>query len=330
VLKRLAESDGILTSSDDTILQGSRVTCRAHGLIIPLKPGIIHRSIYQPGSIFRITIAIAIKNRSGKIDQRFSFRNRSAISGSKSITEFHFQIDQRLKNGFRNKNSDGTQNRIAIFVRKSITDFHFTNAIRFSDQNRDHDRDQKLFRKNRSAISGSKSDPVFRFEINPRLKNGFRNKSSDGTQKRIPILFFIWGFNFQIRNRDHNRDSKIESLKKKEINLIWNYFISLDTYSGKWDKHECTSKIFCRSRGGNSGSINRSHCCDSYYDGNHSSTGNKYYLNIRKFRCFNKFTALFRTTCDINRYRIACDWIRRYSLCYWLLYWGNCKPLFIR
>jgi hypothetical protein len=71
----------------------------------------------------QIAITIPIKNRSGKIADRFSFRNRSAILISKSIPDFHVQIDQRLKNGFSTKSTDGTQNRIPIFVRKSISDF---------------------------------------------------------------------------------------------------------------------------------------------------------------------------------------------------------------
>jgi len=48
------------------------------------------------------------------------------------------------------------ENRSPIFISNSIRDFCFSTAIRFSDQNRDHDCDQKLFWKKRSAISGSK------------------------------------------------------------------------------------------------------------------------------------------------------------------------------
>jgi hypothetical protein len=66
---------------------------------------------------------IAIKNHSGKIGDRFSFRNRSAILRSKSIREFHFKIDQRLKTGLSSDNTDGAINRDPIFVRKSISDF---------------------------------------------------------------------------------------------------------------------------------------------------------------------------------------------------------------
>jgi len=50
---------------------------------------------------------------------------------------FLFEIDPRLKNGFRNKNSDGTQNRIVIFVQKSISDFHIKIDPRFYFFNRD-------------------------------------------------------------------------------------------------------------------------------------------------------------------------------------------------
>jgi len=64
----------------------------------------------QSGSGFEtaIAITIAIENRSGKIADRFSDRNRFAISGSKSISDFHFQFDQRLKNCFRTTSTDGT------------------------------------------------------------------------------------------------------------------------------------------------------------------------------------------------------------------------------
>ena len=131
------------------------------------------RSIFRSNSIsdfqIKFAITIPIKKRSGKIADRFSFRNRSAISGSKSITDFRFEIDQRLKNGFRNKNSDGTQNRIAIFVQKSITDFEIKIDQRFS------------FR-NRSAIFRSKSRSRSRSKT---LPGKFDQRFSD--QNRIPI-----------------------------------------------------------------------------------------------------------------------------------------------
>jgi len=60
------------------------------------------------GFIISIAIMIPIKNRSGKIADRFSDRNRSAISGSKSDPGFHFEIDPRLKTGFRTASTDGT------------------------------------------------------------------------------------------------------------------------------------------------------------------------------------------------------------------------------
>jgi len=78
-----------------------------------------------------IAITIAIKNRSGKIRDRFSFRNRSAILRSKSIREFHFKIDQRLKNGLPYCTTDGAINRDPIFVRKSIGDFAIKTGSRF-------------------------------------------------------------------------------------------------------------------------------------------------------------------------------------------------------
>jgi hypothetical protein len=70
------------------------------------------------------------------IDPRFSDQNRSAFFIFKSISVFHFQIDQRLKNGFMAKSTDGMRNRIPIFVRKSIGDFETTISIMISIKNR--------------------------------------------------------------------------------------------------------------------------------------------------------------------------------------------------
>ena len=75
---------------------------------------------------------IAIKNLSGKIGDRFSFRNRSAILRLKSIREFHFEIDLRLKTGLSSDNTDGVINRDPVFVRKSIRDFEIKIGSRFS------------------------------------------------------------------------------------------------------------------------------------------------------------------------------------------------------
>jgi len=43
-----------------------------------------------------------------EIGPRFPDQNRSAIFIFKSISDFHFQIDQRLKNSFRTPSTDGT------------------------------------------------------------------------------------------------------------------------------------------------------------------------------------------------------------------------------
>jgi len=51
---------------------------------------------------------IAIENRSGKISNRFSFRNRVPIFPAKSISDFHLQIGSRLKTGFGPTSIDGT------------------------------------------------------------------------------------------------------------------------------------------------------------------------------------------------------------------------------
>jgi len=55
-----------------------------------------------------IAIRIAIENRSGKIRNRFSFRNRIPIFPVKSICDFHLQIGSRLKTGFETASTDGT------------------------------------------------------------------------------------------------------------------------------------------------------------------------------------------------------------------------------
>jgi len=68
-------------------------------------PVFVFQSI--PDFHFIIAIMIAIKNRSGKTGDRFSFRNRSAILRSKSDPDFHFEIDQRLKTGFEQNCTDG-------------------------------------------------------------------------------------------------------------------------------------------------------------------------------------------------------------------------------
>jgi hypothetical protein len=65
------------------------------------------RNNFQSNPALKISITIAIENRSGKIAIRFSFVNRSAILISKSIPEFYFKIDQRLKTGFLNNTTDG-------------------------------------------------------------------------------------------------------------------------------------------------------------------------------------------------------------------------------
>jgi len=89
---------------------------------------------------------IAIKNFSRKIRDRFLFRNRLPFFRSKSIRDFHFEIDLRLKTGLSSDNTDGAKDRdpiifmkidqrfldqklIPILICKSISDFHFIIAI---------------------------------------------------------------------------------------------------------------------------------------------------------------------------------------------------------
>jgi hypothetical protein len=122
---------------------------------------------------------IPFKNRSGKIDDRFSFQNRSAISGSKSDPDFSFEIDLRLKSGFRINSTDGTQNRIPIFVRKSISDFQIKIDPRFYFFNRD-----PIFRSKSRSRSLSKTVPEkSMIDFHPGIDLRFPD------QNRIP--FFV-------------------------------------------------------------------------------------------------------------------------------------------
>ena len=122
---------------------------------------------------------IAIKNRSGKIDWRFSFRNRSVISGSKSIPEIFFQIDPRLKNWSGIKITDGMQNRGSIFSQKSISDFQ----KKIGSRNFFSDRSAIFSCKSRSR-SRSKTIPeksVSDFSVKPAPALTPRRAPSPGT-----------------------------------------------------------------------------------------------------------------------------------------------------
>jgi len=99
---------------------------------------VIPEPVFQPDPDFQISIATtpAIKNRSGKIADRFSFHNRIPIFRSKSICDFYFQIGSRLKNSSRTTSTDGPLNRIPIFPVKSISDFDLKIDQRFLFSNR--------------------------------------------------------------------------------------------------------------------------------------------------------------------------------------------------
>jgi hypothetical protein len=70
----------------------------------------------DPGFQIHIAITIPIENISGKIGNRFSDQNRSAIFVHKSIPDFHFETGSRLKNCFRIIITDGAQNRSPILL----------------------------------------------------------------------------------------------------------------------------------------------------------------------------------------------------------------------
>jgi hypothetical protein len=115
----------------------------------------------DPDFHFQIATAIPIKILSGKIADRFLCSDRIAIFPEKSIRDFLRKIGSRLKNRPRdllsvvNRRNKFRQtcltfyDRIAIFSKISIIDFFVKIDQRFSNFNRDHDPDQKPFRKNR-------------------------------------------------------------------------------------------------------------------------------------------------------------------------------------
>jgi len=86
--------------------------------------------------VFQIVIAftIPIENISGKIGNRFSDQNRSAIFVHKSIPGFHFETGSRFS--ICSRDHDRDQNRIRIdrdpiFIHKSIPGFSFSTGSRF-------------------------------------------------------------------------------------------------------------------------------------------------------------------------------------------------------
>jgi len=83
-----------------------------------------------------IAIMNVIENRSGKIRDRFSIQIRSAIFRSKSGSDFHFEIDPRLKSGAGRTFTDGAIIRDPFFVRKSDRDFQIKIDPRFLFSNR--------------------------------------------------------------------------------------------------------------------------------------------------------------------------------------------------
>jgi hypothetical protein len=83
-----------------------------------------------------IAIPIAIENRSGKIADRFSDYNRSAIFRSKSDPGFDFEFDPRLKTRYEMESTDGAIDRDPFFIQKSDRDFQIKIVPRFSFENR--------------------------------------------------------------------------------------------------------------------------------------------------------------------------------------------------
>ncbi len=113
-----------------TILEQAYPVCRDQ-CVIP-----VYNFQSDPDFIIFIAPTLAIKNRSGKIRERFSFRNRIPIFRSKTTHDFHFQTGSRLKNGFGNISIVDMVHWYPGFMGKSISDFHFKIDHRFLFSNR--------------------------------------------------------------------------------------------------------------------------------------------------------------------------------------------------
>jgi hypothetical protein len=115
----------------------------------------------DPEYIFSIAIAIPIKNRSGKIADRFSDQNRSAMK-KPVLKDFH-SLSDKSGSDFRTKSDQRfpDQNRIAIFMLKSISDFQFAIAIAIPIKNRSGKNGDRFSFQNRSAIFRSNPGPGF-------------------------------------------------------------------------------------------------------------------------------------------------------------------------
>ena len=96
-------------------------------------------SSFESDRDFHIAIATMIANGVcyGKLRDRFSLQNRSAISRSKSDPDFQIKIDPRLKTTSKRDLTGGAHNRDPFFVQKPDPDFQIKIDPRFSFYNRD-------------------------------------------------------------------------------------------------------------------------------------------------------------------------------------------------
>jgi len=69
-----------------------------------------------------------------------------------------------------------------------ICDLQIPITITIAIKNRSWKNRGRFSSQNRSAISGSKSDPGIHCKIDQRLKNSSRTINTDGTENRIPIF----------------------------------------------------------------------------------------------------------------------------------------------
>jgi hypothetical protein len=103
----------------------------------------------------------------------------------------------------RGRNGGGTVEMIRFQSNASFNQVipipHFPESIAI--ENPSGKNDDRFSDQNRSAISGSKSDPDFHFKIDPRSKTFFRIQITDGAQNRDP---------FSVRKSDPDFQIKID------------------------------------------------------------------------------------------------------------------------
>jgi hypothetical protein len=130
---------------------------------------------------------IAIKNRYGKIGNRFLLHNRIPIFPVKSICDFHLQIGSRLKTCFGTASTDGTWNRIPIFMGKPISDFDLKIDLRFSFRNRIPVLRMQSRSRSRSKTNPDRPRSDFDRRTGSRLFRSYVGTESFTPVSRLPL-----------------------------------------------------------------------------------------------------------------------------------------------